>query len=239
MLNKISHTQISNDFIDKYMNVLSGEAVKIFIAISRKTIGWHKDCDRISYSQLLKLTGIKSVNGLKKGIKQLLDNFLIKQEKIQDEKSNIKIYYEINYISQYDTLSQNDIVISESVSQNDIDNTKTLSRNDSTKDINIKKQYKEIEEIYNSYPTKDFINNRSTSKSGKDKLKIAMLLKQKSKQELLKIIETYITECKQTKTFIKNFSTFLNNLPDINAIIPVNGFDIKSVEHKSFDEEVF
>jgi phage replication O-like protein O len=134
MLKKLNHTQVSNDFIDDFMKELSGEAVKIFIAISRKTIGWHKDRDRISYSQLLKLTGIKSVNGLKNGIKQLLDNKIIIQEKQQLDNSNINIYYEINYISQDDTLSQNDTDLIKTISRNDTLLLKTLSQNDTTKD---------------------------------------------------------------------------------------------------------
>ena len=50
-----NYTQISNEFIDMLSN-FSGASVKIFLAISRKTIGWHKISDRISYSQLEKMS---------------------------------------------------------------------------------------------------------------------------------------------------------------------------------------
>ena len=47
-----NYTQIANEFLDQ-MHKYTGETVKVFLAISRKTIGWHKLSDRISYSQLL------------------------------------------------------------------------------------------------------------------------------------------------------------------------------------------
>ena len=72
----------------------------------------------------------------------------------------------------------------------------------------------DIEEIYKSYPSKCF-SNRSTSKSVKDKSKIKSLLKKNTKDELLTIIDYYIKDCNSTQTYIKNFGTFLNNLPDL------------------------
>jgi phage replication O-like protein O len=57
-LSKINHTQLSNDFIDRIMSRVNGNAVKVFLAISRKTIGWHKDTDEISLTQLEAMTGL-------------------------------------------------------------------------------------------------------------------------------------------------------------------------------------
>jgi phage replication O-like protein O len=59
-LQKNNHTQISNDFIDNQMKKLSGGAAKVFIAISRKTIGWHKDTDSISIAQIMNITGLSN-----------------------------------------------------------------------------------------------------------------------------------------------------------------------------------
>lgn len=53
-----NHTQVPNDFVDESMRGLSGAAVKIFLAVCRKTIGWHKVSDAISYSQLEEVTGL-------------------------------------------------------------------------------------------------------------------------------------------------------------------------------------
>ena len=73
-IKKPNHTQLSNDFIDNWMQELSGNAVKVFIAISRKTIGWHKDIDQISNSQLQIMTGIKNRSSLLKAINELVKN---------------------------------------------------------------------------------------------------------------------------------------------------------------------
>jgi len=75
----------------------------------------------------------------------------------------------------------------------------------------------EIDEIYNLYPSKCPIKNSSTGKSLKDKDKIKTLIKSKSKDELISTIEKYILECSKNKIYMKNFSTFLNNLPDYTS----------------------
>lgn len=51
-------TQIPNKLIDEYMSELKGSELMIMLAICRKTIGWHKQCDDISGSQLAEITGL-------------------------------------------------------------------------------------------------------------------------------------------------------------------------------------
>lgn len=97
-LTSLNHTQLSNEFIDKYMLHLSGNAVKIFLAITRKTVGWHKDIDRISNNQLMQQTGIKHRKTLQTAIQELVDYDLINVIRIGKGK-NIKTYYEIKYCS--------------------------------------------------------------------------------------------------------------------------------------------
>jgi hypothetical protein len=76
-------------------------------------------------------------------------------------------------------------------------------------------QNKDIEELYALYPTRDGNNgNRSTGKCSKDKERIKKHLKTKPKDELRRIIELYVADCKKSGAYLKNFSTFLNNLPD-------------------------
>ena len=69
-------------------------------------------------------------------------------------------------------------------------------------------------DIYELYPSKCPIKNSSTGKCSKDKIRILTLLKTKSKDEIMSIIKIYVNECTTSKTYIKNFSTFLNNIPD-------------------------
>lgn len=71
-----------------------------------------------------------------------------------------------------------------------------------------------IEEIYSLYPSKCIVKNTSTGKSKHDKDKIRTLLKSNDKDVLISKIKRYISECKSGNIYMKNFSTFLNNLPD-------------------------
>ena len=78
-----------------------------------------------------------------------------------------------------------------------------------------KEQEKEqVEYIYSIYPSKCEFRKISTGKTSKDKDKIKKLLKKHSQENLKEIINRYIKESKESKSYIKNFGTFLNNLPD-------------------------
>lgn len=74
---------------------------------------------------------------------------------------------------------------------------------------------KEADKIYDLYPTKDFQTGRSLGKTLKNKNKIAIILRDDHTFETLKsIIERYVSNCKRSNTYMQNFGTFLNNLPD-------------------------
>ena len=102
MLKKINHTQLSNDFIDNCMSELSGGACKVFIAISRKTIGWHKETDYISLSQIMKLTGMSN-RGVLNSIKELEENELIL---VRRTKTELNRKYTNSYTINYENISQ-------------------------------------------------------------------------------------------------------------------------------------
>ena len=68
--------------------------------------------------------------------------------------------------------------------------------------------------LYALYPTKCPVLQRSTGKSSKDKEKLERLLKDYTEEELAYKINRYVKECTEQTSYIKNFSTFLNNLPD-------------------------
>jgi phage replication O-like protein O len=55
-----NHTQIPNSIIDEHMKSLSPAQFKVLIAICRKTIGWHKQSDYISISQIVELAGVSN-----------------------------------------------------------------------------------------------------------------------------------------------------------------------------------
>lgn len=72
----------------------------------------------------------------------------------------------------------------------------------------------DIDFIYSLYPTKCVVNNSSSGKSKTNKEQIKRLLKTHSVTDLKTIIERYVIECRKEQVFMKNFKTFLNNLPD-------------------------
>jgi len=77
----------------------------------------------------------------------------------------------------------------------------------------------DAEEIYKLYPTTCLNTGRRTGKSAKDKEKIVRLLKKHTKEELKFTIQKYIELSVQDKSYMMNFSTFLNNLPDYSDLI--------------------
>lgn len=72
----------------------------------------------------------------------------------------------------------------------------------------------EVDAVYSAYPTRCVVQGRNLGKSSADKKKIARLLKDNSKEKLVKTIERYVDDCKSDKVYMKNFGTFLNNLPE-------------------------
>lgn len=74
-----------------------------------------------------------------------------------------------------------------------------------------------VEAVYAAYPRKCLVSSRTTCKGSKDRKKIKIYLEsgRYNEQELITIIQLYIKECMRTNTFMKNFQTFLNNLPAV------------------------
>ena len=69
--------QIANSVIDEYLSRMSGNALKCYILIVRKTRGWQKTHDSLSISQIQKATGIKSEKTVEKAINELVELGLI------------------------------------------------------------------------------------------------------------------------------------------------------------------
>lgn len=84
---------------------------------------------------------------------------------------------------------------------------------DKDKDNRIDKE--QIDTLYSLYPSRCVVSNRSTGKSSRNKDKIKALLKTSTFDKIKRAIEWYQEDCKKTETFMKNFSTFLNNIPDV------------------------
>src|SRR5690554_7786948 len=57
-IEKPNYTQTPNILFDEIMRDLNGAELKVILAVIRKTFGWHKERDRISYSQIIEMTGL-------------------------------------------------------------------------------------------------------------------------------------------------------------------------------------
>ena len=102
----------------------------------------------------------------------------------------------------------------------------------------------EIESVYESYPTRCPIRGASNGKGSKHKEKIRAILlsKKHTAVELIRIIKAYVNDCKENNSYMKNFGTFLNNIPDdlLDAVVPSkysNQVDYSSEEFQVFDSE--
>lgn len=101
-----------------------------------------------------------------------------------------------------------------------------------------------IDEIYKLYPSKDTNhNNKSTSKGSGDKTKIASLIKSGkwTAETLMGAQRAYLDECARTKTWLKNYKTFLNNIPEpVETAKPKDrkAEILKSIREKAIDETV-
>lgn len=106
------------------------------------------------------------------------------------------------------------------------DSKHTDSNTDEKEDTNVSKKEskkkttfsEDVEYLYSLYPSKCPKRNMGTGKSSNDKKKIESLLKTMSKEELEFTIKSYVEECVRNDVFLKNFSTLLNNLPDMGYL---------------------
>jgi len=137
---KNNHTQVPNGFIEGDMSTLSGSAVKCFIAICRKTIGWHKESDYISISQMQELTGISNTSVIK-AVRALEDSGMITKERSRGMNK-----YTVNY----EETSQGENVQSEESSQGRVKKVHSQSEEKSyTKETQPKETH--IKETHNRF----------------------------------------------------------------------------------------
>jgi hypothetical protein len=76
----------------------------------------------------------------------------------------------------------------------------------------------ETDIIYYLYPSECPIKGNSTNKGSKNKEKIRKIIKEKGFDWLHQRVTAYLVDCKKNKVWLKNFTTFLNNIPDLPEI---------------------
>lgn len=82
--------QITNNIVDEVMHLISGNALKCYLLIIRKTRGWQKDKDSISITQFKKYTGIKRIETISKALDELIHFGLISNVKKRGKITNYK-----------------------------------------------------------------------------------------------------------------------------------------------------
>lgn len=154
------------------------------------------------------------------------ENGLWYNERLEDEKDKRKNFTE----SRRNNKSGNNQYTKKKKKQSG-HMTSHMENENENEDIN-----KSVDRIYSSYPSKCPIKDSSTGKTKSNKVKIKKLLTEHSEEVLINKIILYIEDCKKHKVFIKNFGTFLNNLPDNDN--NHSSLQTKKVtsKHQSFDD---
>lgn len=93
----------------------------------------------------------------------------------------------------------------------------------------------DVDAVYSAYPTRCVVTGRNLGKSSSDMGKIARLLKDKTRDQLVRTIQRYVDDCKRDKVYMKNFGTFLNNLPEYTfeekpTVVEIGGYrDLRKI----------
>lgn len=141
--------------------------------------------------------------------KCLEDIGLIQQIKRINKKGQIIGWYiKINYVWSKEKTSQIPLIQKVEKPEGGFQDTNALSVNN----INA---LNAINEFINCYPTQCPIRKSSTKRSVYNKNKLNRIIKEKGIINCKKIIYLYLDDCKRTNTYIKNFSTFINNFPSL------------------------
>lgn len=212
-----NYTQIPNVLFDEYMKTLNGSEYKIISAIARKTFGWHKEYDRISYSQISEITGISSKETINKALKILLEkNYIIAV------KNNQSISYAINITENEPVQKMNQYENRTSTGTKTVPvEPKTGTETVHTKEIlnknkEIEKQIKEREKeslffiFYHNYPKK-------VDKSDAIKVFNTLIKKGVKLDYILSKLKIYEKQIKQNNTelkYIRSPARFLRTMDD-------------------------
>lgn len=184
--------QIPNAIVDDFLQLLSGNEMKLYLIIVRKTKGWNKKFDGISHSQFIKFSGISSRNTIAKSLQRLIELDLI-----QEHKQNGT--YSLFYLSDpYQKLS---------MSENEHANDTPLPKieHDPYQKLSIQTDTNKEEEERRIFKLNNFEDFYAWLP--KTNIKTAKWHKQRIKQNLL-------NDDPQT---IENFNSYLNERESINS----------------------
>jgi predicted phage replisome organizer len=136
-------------------------------------------------------------------------------DKIEKAKEKSRISSKKYREKQKQLLLSDGHVIQSDKTDKEIDKEKEKNKNKEKENVSL---LNDIEEIYQSYPTKDYKQGFSTGRCQKNRTQIKQLLKKHSKDQILNEIEKFIDERKKCNISIKTFSRFLDEFPDIEDL---------------------
>lgn len=91
--------QIPNSLVDELMAKMSANALRCYLLIIRKTIGWGKYSDKISITQFLKYLGLKDKRTVYNALNELLSLNLIRANKNNGEITEYFLLYEVEPVT--------------------------------------------------------------------------------------------------------------------------------------------
>jgi phage replication O-like protein O len=206
------YTRVPNILFDKWMAKMKATSFTVLMTIWRKTIGWDKEYDKISISQIMELTGLSN-----KTITEAIKELKLKKLIINENLSRKIGYFKVNLTTVNSTADENQSGVNstDSTVNSTADMPKTDVNSTDTKEIfkeTITKENSELHKwlinlFYVSYSLKyneTLIINGKEGKQIKEIIKIATKLnKENPKQEI------------QKKFDILKESTYLKLVPGI------------------------
>jgi phage replication O-like protein O len=186
-----NYTQVPNLVMDR-MNEWTGAQVKVMLAICRKTIGWHKESDAISYSQLQKMTGLGR-DAISAALVALESEKLIEIERVAGKTNRIDLCITSRKTEQVQ--SENPTSTSRKTGHTKETPKETSKRNDQFAS--------DFEDWWDKYPNK-------TGKKAAYQKYCARIREGASHDDLIRALAVYRKEKEGTETkYIQHAKTFL------------------------------
>ena len=232
---------VPNAIVDEALAKLSGNACKIYLLIVRKTRGWNKPADFISFSQIRKFTGISSNETINKAMDELVNYRLVKVKNGNQKTSN---EYYINDFGITETVKGESLAITENVKAITETVNQPITETVNTKTTNKTTNKKQVGECTLNVPFDDFWNLYDKKVGDKEKIKTKWgKLKDSEREALMNHLPLY-KKSQPNKKYRKDPSTYLNNKSWNDEIIfddgqqPVSHDYTEQVAAPVFDEVV-
>ena len=216
-----NYTQIPNIFFDKFLTILGINELKVLLVIYRKTFGWHKKKDRISLSQLEKMTGASRTHILE-SVEDLIQKGLIIKT-LEGDLGNQMTFYEICFkeipTSDVESPPQSPEVTPPS-------DARSPTKETLTKETLTKEKREDARDFGGTKLSTPF-SLFSFSKDQEGRIKKALEVKGYSEDQVDNVLEHAATDEFWNRTitseegFIKNFKTMLSQAPKLEKEMSV------------------